>query len=554
MAAKRKISTAERKHQDYLRKKGLKVGETYEKRLMAARRKEVKRVLDLSLNYDSAEAVAVCIKSYLNESSYLPAWFDGLYLNAGLPMAKSTARDLRAAKADAFSESDIWLSTLRDYAANRAGSEISVVSGTLKDSLVKLIRDLMSEDAGLGVEKLTKKIYQEYKDKLEKWQVRRIAQTETMIAMGDSADLAARTLDLPFTKQWCISGLGNTRESHEVMDGTTVDQDDPFVLAGGMMMYPHDTSMNAAASEIINCACCCIRRPKSASVSPSQPTVPAAPSVPSPAVPTVPPPTVPVSTVPAPAAVKPVKPAKRKPAAVATEAETEARIQAMMKELSSDLPEETRKAIALNNLEIEKALKITKGAPMSVEMADEGHANPNLNKAKSYKVNCQTCSPTYLMRTRGFDVTAGPNTKREGNLSYYLSSHNWEKYLNADGTKATHISLQSWAKSEKLSKLTAKDYLRFYDESTKEKGIYEVSVCWDGGRSGHSTLLQRFADGKLKRIDAQVWTQEVLTAADDICAEANMNLSYIGPGRGVMRIDDKIIDVKYAKIFKKVKK
>lgn len=542
MAAKRKISTAERKHQDYLRKMGLKVGETYEKRLMTARRKEVKRVLDLSLNYDSAEAVAVCIKSYLNESSYLPAWFDGLYLNAGLPMAKSTARDLRAAKADAFSESDIWLSTLRDYAANRAGSEISVVSGTLKDSLAKLIRDLMSEDAGLGVEKLTKKIYQEYKDKLEKWQVRRIAQTETMIAMGDAADLAARTLDLPFTKQWCISGLGNTRESHEVMDGTTVDQDDPFVLAGGMMMYPHDTSMNAAASEIINCACCCIRRPKSASVSPSRPTVPAAPSVPSPAVPvpTVPPPTVPVSTVPAPAA------------AVATEAETEARIQAMMKELSSDLPEETRKAIALNNLEIEKALKITKGAPMSVEMADEGHANPNLNKTKkSYKVNCQTCSPAYLMRSRGFDVTAGPNTEKEGNLSYYLSkgSHLWEKYKNADGTAVKHTSIVDFFKASKKTELDENDLLRFYQENTKETGIYEVMVMWYNG-GGHSTILQRFADGTLKRIESQTWKQYELTEKDALCVLAHRKPWFYNDG--IMRIDDKIFDKKFANILKPV--
>ena len=41
-----------------------------------------------------------------------------------------------------------------------------------------------------------------------------------------------------------------------------MDENEPFVLPGGMLMYPHDTSMNADASEIINCACDCIRRPK----------------------------------------------------------------------------------------------------------------------------------------------------------------------------------------------------------------------------------------------------------------------------------------------------
>lgn len=545
MAGKKRISAAERKHQDYLRKKGLKVGETYEKRLITARRKEVKRVLDLSLNYDSPESVIVCIKSYLDES-YLPGWFEGLYLNAGLPMAKSTARDLREAKADAFTESDAWLSSLRDYAANRAGREIAVVSGTLKDNLVKLTRQLMSDDAGLGVEKLTKKLYQEYKDRLEKWQCRRIAQTETMVAMGDSADLAARTLDLAYTKQWCISGLGNTRESHVKMDGVTVDQDEPFILDGGKMMYPHDTSMNVDASEIINCACCCIRRPKSDTVAPSKPASPGVPAVPA----------VPVPSVRPLAAAKPVKPAPPKPAVpkpaapVASAAEKE-RVEAMMKEMADNIPEETRRAIALNNLELEKELKITKGAPMDVDMADEGHANPNrLKTKKSYKVNCQTCSPTYLMRTKGFDVTAGPNTETDGNLSYYLSksSHFWEKYKNADGTAVKHHSIVDFYRDSKKAALDEKDYFRFYDENTKEPGIYEVAVSW-AYRGGHSTILQRFKDGTLKRIESQTWKQSVLTEKDPICMLAQRKP--YDTCDGVMRIDDKLFDKKFAKIFRK---
>ena len=41
-----------------------------------------------------------------------------------------------------------------------------------------------------------------------------------------------------------------------------------------------------------------------------------------------------------------------------------------MAEMDQSLPEETRRAIAENDLELEKALGIKKGAPMSVEKAN----------------------------------------------------------------------------------------------------------------------------------------------------------------------------------------
>ena len=262
MPGKKKITAAERKHQDYLRRKGLQVAAVYERRLVKARRKELRRVLEMCRDYEDPESVPGVIESAISEAGYLGEWWQGLWLGAGVPMAKSTARDMKVAKAGAEGVEDYWLSSLRRYATQRAGSNIVIVSGTWKTSLVELARSIMEEDLSQGVERLTKRIYEGYLATLEKWQCRRIAQTEAMIGMADASNLAAKTLDVGFTKQWCISGLGNTRASHELMDGVTVDEDEPFVLPGGMLMYPHDTSMGADASEIINCACACIRRPK----------------------------------------------------------------------------------------------------------------------------------------------------------------------------------------------------------------------------------------------------------------------------------------------------
>jgi hypothetical protein len=261
MSNKRRISPAERRHQDYLRRKGLKIGHVYETRLLKARAKEVRRVLGICATYANPNAWPGIIDDNLNENDYLTKWWAGLYHDVGLPMCKSTARDLNQEKAAEDDADALWLGSLKDYAVNRAGSNIVIVSGTLRESLIDILRSEMEAETGLGIEKLTKRIYARYQV-LAKWQVRRIAQTESMVAMADAAAVAADTLDIGFTKQWSISGLGNTRDTHEVMDGVEVDQYEPFVLQGGELMYPHDGSLGADASEIINCACTCIRRPK----------------------------------------------------------------------------------------------------------------------------------------------------------------------------------------------------------------------------------------------------------------------------------------------------
>jgi hypothetical protein len=255
---KRRISSAERRHQDYLRKKGLAVGRIYEGKLLKARKAEVKRVLNLCREWNDPDSIESVINGHLDESGYYFDWQKGLFLNAGLPRAKSIVRDLSRAKAEDVP--GLWESELTRYAEQRAGENIVSVTGSLKEKLVDITRGLMAEDT-YGVEKLTQMIFKEY-NTIAEWMVRRIAQTETMIGLAEAGDVAARSLDIGFTKTWAVSGLGNTRDSHLAMDGIEVDADDPFRLEDCLMMYPHDSSFGAPAGEIINCACDCIRRPK----------------------------------------------------------------------------------------------------------------------------------------------------------------------------------------------------------------------------------------------------------------------------------------------------
>jgi hypothetical protein len=255
---KRRISSAERRHQDYLRKKGLAVGRIYEGKLLKARKAEVKRVLNLCREWNDPDSIESVINGQLDESGYYFDWQKGLFLNAGLPRAKSIVRDLSRAKAEDVP--GLWESELTRYAEQRAGENIVSVTGSLKEKLVDITRGLMAEDT-YGIEKLTQMIFKEY-NAIAEWMVRRIAQTETMIGLAEAGDVAARSLDIGFTKTWAVSGLGNTRDSHLAMDGIEVDADEPFRLEDCLMMYPHDSSFGAPAGEIINCACDVIRRPK----------------------------------------------------------------------------------------------------------------------------------------------------------------------------------------------------------------------------------------------------------------------------------------------------
>ena len=259
MAKKRRITDAERNHQNYLRKKGLAVGQVYEQKLLKARRAEVRRVLLECREWDDPERWPAVIDASLTESGYFYDWMKGLYLNAGLPRAKSITRDLSRGKA--ADPSGMWEQEIARYALSRAGENIVSVEGSLKDALVSILRAQMLEnEGGVGVEKLTQQVFRAYGNMAE-WMVRRIAQTETMISLAEAGAIAADTLDVGFTKQWVTSGI-RTRETHAAMDGIEVDQNELFILSDCQMRWPHDSSFGAPAGEIINCACDVIRRPK----------------------------------------------------------------------------------------------------------------------------------------------------------------------------------------------------------------------------------------------------------------------------------------------------
>lgn len=206
-------------------------------------------------------------------------------------------------------------------------------------------------------------------------------------------------------------------------------------------------------------------------------------------------------------------------------------------------------AIIKNNQELEKALGKQIGKPMTVEEADKQNSNPNYGKGHEYSINCATAAATYALRLRGHDVMAKGNPKKEGNWNTWLSKqHSFVIWKNVDGTKATPNLYADYMKEKKLTKMSSAEYKKFFNEKCKDKGVYIVTVGWKGG-GGHATVLQRDDKG-LHYIEPQVFDKNKTTDGrrkiDDL---VNRMASVQNEKRGVMRVDDKVFDVKYADLF-----
>lgn len=190
------------------------------------------------------------------QEKYLAGILKQIYYNVGKEASKIALERFMQKK------EEVWEQALNRWLVKNAGEKIRLIEGSLKMWLRNQLSELISSR---GIEDTTQDLLNRLREKYEsvaEWQVRRIVQTESMTAMSVASDVSVRALNVKFDKVWVSSGLSNTRLSHIEADGQRVDQDEPFIVEGEMLMYPHDSSMGATAGNIINCACSCIYLPK----------------------------------------------------------------------------------------------------------------------------------------------------------------------------------------------------------------------------------------------------------------------------------------------------
>lgn len=205
-----------------------------------------------------------------------------------------------------------------------------------------------------------------------------------------------------------------------------------------------------------------------------------------------------------------------------------------------------------NIADLNQALPVVQGKVMNFTDADAGKGNPDYELADSYdkgfQHNCQTCTMAYELRRRGFDVEAMANPLQKGRKRLRefdklctKQGIAWtDRFLNQDGTKADY----AWSTSSNLAD-TGEARRAFILGKTTEAGRYEVYCQWKGG-SAHVFIVERTKEGDVIWFDPQSGKK-----GSDIKAYTNNMKSN---GIGVLRVDNKLINPKFASRLLKARK
>lgn len=207
-------------------------------------------------------------------------------------------------------------------------------------------------------------------------------------------------------------------------------------------------------------------------------------------------------------------------------------------------------AITQNNRELAAVLPVLQGKIMNFTEADGKRCNPGYSLSNAadlgYRHNCQTCTVTYELRRRGFDLQATPNPVLKGYKNYRSFSRfcvskkvDWrDRFLTADGKRADYV----WSTGIKDTGLAK---LKFIEDKTTAQGRYEIYCAWKGG-DAHVFIVERQKDGNLLWFDPQSGRRGGWQDFDD---------DYINQMKsgaiGILRIDDKLINPVFSTRFKK---
>ncbi|WP_294892644.1 phage minor head protein [Sulfuricurvum sp. MLSB] len=193
---------------------------------------------------------------YLNLKNFEQTLID-FYIKAGTQTGEIAKKDIaKQVKRVSPFFSEVWRDFVIRQITPALASKVVTMKATLLTDLNKLITEYIS--LNLDIVDIASAITEFVNDpKFYKWQSLRIARTETTTAMNMAVNQVGADSDVLLDKEWISAGDGEVRESHQLMDGTRVEQDEPF---GNGLMYPGDP--NGDASEVVNCRCTFLQIPK----------------------------------------------------------------------------------------------------------------------------------------------------------------------------------------------------------------------------------------------------------------------------------------------------
>lgn len=189
-----------------------------------------------------------------------------------------------------------------------------------------------------------------------------------------------------------------------------------------------------------------------------------------------------------------------------------------------------------NQSKIEQKIGIKRGEDMTFEEANELRGNIGYGEGREFSVNCQSCVVANELRRRGYDVTALPNLKKEGNIPYELSGKtNWgwidpetmqtPEKKQAGGQYVSGLDI----KSKTLTQLNKE-----LNELAKEAGRYHIDFMWKDGKGGHIITVDRLENGSIRIYDPQIGR-----LGDWKVISKDISLKY---GVNVLRVDNLLVN------------
>jgi len=201
-------------------------------------------------------------------------------------------------------------------------------------------------------------------------------------------------------------------------------------------------------------------------------------------------------------------------------------------------------AIKRNNRELSALLPVMQGKIMNFTEADGSRCNPKFSienaRELGYYDNCQTCTMTYELRRRGFNVEAKPsplvkNVMREFDLFAASKGANWTlRFLNSDGTPVRYKYSGYDIHKDTIAAKNA-----YIQNETMQQGRYEVYCAWKGKNAGaHVFIVERQKNGELLWFDPQSGRRGG-AFKDYLQRMSKLKIS-------ILRIDDKLINPLFA--------
>ena len=157
-------------------------------------------------------------------------------------------------KADSGPYESEWEKSFATYGSQVAATNVTLVNGTAKKTLVKLTQQLMKdpEFMQLGNEakaRVLRKRFNHYSN----FQAQRLVRTESTRAANFAIEKSSQTLfsENDLSKKWLTIMDGKERPWHRSANGQTVRMNESFVVGGEFMFRPGEGS----ARNVINCRC-----------------------------------------------------------------------------------------------------------------------------------------------------------------------------------------------------------------------------------------------------------------------------------------------------------